>query len=267
MADDDLQDGAGPHPRSETEPLAPWQRVLSLCGGVAALAIGAIAVFKSSNQAGSVALLAVGGGLILMAAAGSPIRQLRLGNVEASLPEGKRKQITREARREAEYAPELAQRTLDVLKQLDPSVENDPAFSDVEDFIYEREVVAALKRISPAAVAVERSDSAKRGEFDYSIDDVLVMTVRARRVKTSTTILLPRFALRFYKDAGVSVVPMLCVTNARLVKAFRDGEQAGKEKYGDHGQTVRWRDDQDDSALSAAVRTLLPELEPNAGKV
>jgi len=91
--------------------------------------------------------------------------------------------------------------------------------------------------------------------------------VQARRMETSTTYLLPRFASRFYKEASASVVPLLCVTDAKFFKGFKDAEQAAREKYGDHGQVVRWRDDQDDPELSAAIRTLLPELGPNADKV
>ena len=78
-----MTDPATPPTGDYTEPLPIWARVTAIALGAGGVAAGGVAVFVSSNQAGTAFLLLIGAVLMVLGIQGTPLR--RLAKVAAAL--------------------------------------------------------------------------------------------------------------------------------------------------------------------------------------
>ncbi|MFD4598682.1 hypothetical protein ACFWPQ_11680 [Streptomyces sp. NPDC058464] len=145
---------------------------------------GVVAVFISANQAGSTTLVLIGALFLLMAVSGRTIESVRIGDWEFTMSE-LRRQAAEQAR---SGQTDQAQAMLNVLKQLDPAADRDPAVHAVEITVFENRVVDAVEAArsegdqverhpdsglgEPLAVLVARPDGVRIGVFAaYALDE------------------------------------------------------------------------------------------------
>jgi hypothetical protein len=147
-------------PTESADPLTRWQRLGSSVIGVGLAGAGAASVFTTQNQAGSVALLAVGGAFLLTAVSGLPIHGAKIKDWEFRMAVVRR-QVVERAR---SGPPEQAQAMLEILKALDPAADHDPAVAALEITVFENEVVAAVEAVRAEGEQVSRHPDAGLGE-------------------------------------------------------------------------------------------------------
>lgn len=135
----------------EGEPLTRWQRAAAAAAGVALSGAGAASVFLSGNQAGSVALLAVGGAFLLVAVNGMPILGARLKDYELTMAR-RRRRLLGEIEQEA-LEEQRAQ--LRVLRTLDPKALYDQAVVDAQGRVFAQELANALGGLLPQGDVVD----------------------------------------------------------------------------------------------------------------
>ncbi|UQX00997.1 hypothetical protein [Streptomyces sp. RerS4] len=246
-------------PEPDAVPLTRWERVGASMAGVLLAGAGTVAVFVSSNQAGSVALLLAGAVLLIMAINGSPLTRARYQDYEVLMAR-RRHAVAETIEQEA---PQDARQALQVLSAIDPRSSNDPFVARVSGAVYEREVAERLSALHPGSVL--------RGGLGDSGIDIVLQTASARigvNVKEGRSVLTTA-VLRAAVQAAVQVrdhrvAPidaLLLVTNRPLpqdvARRLREVASAGIPVA-----VVRWVDDQDDDALEAKVQELTSRINP-----
>ncbi|MFI5826926.1 hypothetical protein ACIA6C_06655 [Streptomyces sp. NPDC051578] len=245
-------------PEPDAQPLSRWERLGASLSGVCLAGAGIAAVFMTSNQAGSVALLLVGAVLLIMAINGSPLTRARYQDYELLMAHRRRSLAATIGQEE----PQDARQALEVLNAIDPRSSDDPVVAQVSAAVYEREVAERLVRTYPNAVLVG-------GPQDLGID-ILVPTPSARvgvQVKAGRTV-LTNYQLRHVLEAAVDgnrsrrdpIDGLLLVTNRplpqQLHRRLREVETLGLPIG-----VVRWVDAQDDEVLSAKLDELVSRIE------
>ncbi|MEY9930425.1 hypothetical protein ABH926_005070 [Catenulispora sp. GP43] len=237
------------------EPLSRWQRIAACALGLSSAGAGGVSVFLTTNQAGSVALLGVGAGFLIMGVNGTPIIKAKLKDYELTMAP-RRHRVVEQALSEP---PEEASKTLDVLQQIDPGARTDPAVRRAIGEVYQAEVHAALTR-ALVGTDLRVTDQRLRGKdqgFDIAIrSPSIAINVEVKHTSNSDIPLSANHVRQAYAYASRSVVPFLVVTNHRLSNnIFEEAKPVDPE--GRRVQFVRWSDRQDDSALQLALNRLL----------
>ncbi|MFC6985259.1 hypothetical protein [Streptomyces cirratus] len=219
-----------------------------------------MAVFITSNQAGSVALLLVGAVLLIMAINGSSLTRARYQDYELLMAR-RRHPIVASIEQDT---PQDARQALQVLSAIDPRSTDDPLVAQVSAAVYEREVADRLARVYPESHRVG-------GAGDLGID-VLVQTptaligvqVKAGRtvLQTSTLRSVIHAAAGARNSRRAPIDGLLLVTNRPLPQ---DVSRRLREVASPDLPTaaVRWVDDQDDAVLEAKVQELVSRISPS----
>ncbi|WP_143110734.1 hypothetical protein [Streptomyces sp. cf124] len=249
-------------PEPDAAPLSRWERLAASALGLVLSGSGVAAVFMTSNQAGSVALLLVGVVLLIMAINGSPLTRARYQDYELFMAR-RRRQVVATLR---DDSPEDARQALQVLSTLDPGADRDPVVVSASSYVLEQEVVSRLQRLFPATTANE-------GPFDYGVDAVvpieggsIAVEVRGGTgsVPLSVTELrriVNKAASARMRLSAASFEGLLVVTNRPLPPSLprRIRELSPILPTA----VVRWVDEQDDQVLEATLRELSSRLFPS----
>ncbi|MFF1562029.1 hypothetical protein ACFVY1_00615 [Streptomyces sp. NPDC058293] len=246
-----------PEPQFDAAPLSRWERSAASLLGLALSGAGAAAVFKTSNQAGSVALLLVGVVLLIMAVNGSPLTRARYQDYELFMAR-RRRPILANIDQEA---PEVARQTLQVLNTVDPGASRDPLVAQVSAHVYEREVVDRLAGKYPSMVVT-------RGPMDMGMDAVIPLEygrigveVKAGQTPLSGRDLrnaVERVSRVGHSSAQNGVDALLLVTNRPLPADFSRRIREVRSVL--PIAVVRWVDEQDDQALTGKIDDLALQL-------
>ena len=145
---------------SDLDPLTRMERTAALAIGVVLAAPGAVAVFISRNQAGSVTLLILGGVFMFVGVSGLAINGAKAKDWEIWFGARRRSLIERAAAAK----PEQAQALLDVLAILDPAADKDPKFAELQIKILEDRVIEAAQAACGPGERYESFPDAGLGE-------------------------------------------------------------------------------------------------------
>lgn len=248
-------------PEPEAAPLSRWERLGASLSGIILSGAGVAAVFVTSNQAGSVALLLVGVVLLIMAINGSPLTRARYQDYELFMNR-RRRQIAATIEQES---PADARQALRVLSAIDPRAIEDPAVARVSAHVYEREVVNCLARIYPETQ--HRGGAGDQG-VDATVrtpEGLIGVQVKAGRGSlTGAAIRNIVQAAAYARESGhVPIRGLLVVTNMPF---SRDHVGRRIRESGANLPTVvvRWLDEQDDDALKATLQELISRLKPSS---
>lgn len=241
---------------STSDPLSGLQRFAAAVVGTAASGAGGASVFLTSNQAGSVALLALGAGFLIMSVNGMPILGAKLKDYELTMAP-RRRRVLDQARLEP---PEEAKLALDVLQQIDPGASSDPAFAQVRGRLYHQEVATALLRVS---ITEFPESTIARSDYD---DGAVVLRIGPWFIDVDVRYFsrpeqmgsgFSRIVLSLFARAQNSIAGQMLVTNASLSdRRIREADQA-YPGAAERVQIIRWVDAQDDPALKRAVAQLM----------
>ncbi|MFI9465037.1 hypothetical protein [Streptomyces xiamenensis] len=259
-------EGGPEGPGPDAAPLSRWERLSASVLGLGLSGAGAVAVFMTSNQAGSVALLLVGVVLLLMAINGSPLTRARYQDYELFMARRRRDVVANMQ----DDSPEEARQALQVLSTLDPGARRDPVVARASNHLFELEVVRRLQRLYRATEvsrdpldpldlgvdAVVQVDGFRIGvEVKGGSGDIPFQGSDLRRI-------VNRASAGRIRLGGSSMDGLLIVTNrplsAQIARRIREASEILPTGV------VRWVDEQDDQALEAAFRKLSGRLGPSS---
>lgn len=248
------EDGAA-EKSSDDAPLEGWERAVAGVLGVLLAGAGSVAVFLTTNQAGSVALLLAGAFFLAMLVSGTPVLHARHGESEIWMARRRRRAVERVV----DAPPDEADRALAALAVADPASRRDPVFRAASATVYERRLLEALAGLFPDRDGRELRTG---GDFLWRFpegdvvveakvgDDDAVMTVSELR--------------EMVRRAAAVAVPgaLLVVTNRRLPQSVQLARRVRElsSELGRRVACVRWTDEQDGNAVIAAVNHLRREL-------
>lgn len=240
-------------PNTSVEPLTRVERMVAGVAGLGSLGAGAVAVFETSNQAGTAMLLGVGAILLILAVHGMPLIGAKMSGWEVSMAT-RRKEFVEQVKLEE---PAEGQRKLDVLELLDPSSRYAPEVLDAYATLYRKELdVALTKAVATVPDAKLVTTNNAVGATDLRVEAPgLVIDVEIASSYWDRTI-LGTHSLRFtFGAAKRSGVRRVLVTNMRIpneVAEIADEYDPTHQLV----QVARWRDPQDDMALAFALSRL-----------
>ncbi|WP_405974026.1 hypothetical protein OG496_37405 [Streptomyces sp. NBC_00988] len=240
-------------PELDAAPLSKWERLGASLSGTALSGAGVAAVFVTSNQAGSVALLLVGVVLLIMGINGSPLTRARYQDYELFMTR-RRRQIAASIEQES---PEDARQALQVLTTVDPGASRDPFVAHVSAAVLEREVIERLVRQYPTT-------SFTGGPGDMGLDAVVPTpngTIGVQ-VKGGSAPLSGLELRRMVLDASSARIPpapagvdaLLVVTNKPLPTDLPRRVREVSSTL--PTAVVRWVDEQDDQVLDTKIQEL-----------
>lgn len=238
-------------PIFDAAPLSRPERFWAGVAGVTLAGSGGVAVFLSSNQAGTVALLLGGVLLLLMAINGAPLIRARYQEYELLMAR-RRREVAAAATQEE---PEEAQRALRVLSDLDPGASRDPLVARASAYAYERQMVERLQHLFPdlrIGQRVSRMPGMRLDAVMETPDGSLGVEIKAGQGVLPN--LLVRQAIQNVPPPAADAV--LLITNrvlpTHIDRRVRDISTLDARPL----RVVRWVDEQDDAALIEAVRAL-----------
>src|SRR5437762_4589508 len=146
MADPSSSPSSGP-----AEPPRRWERAAAMVIGTVLAGLAILALFTSSNQAGTAALLLVAAAFLLIGIQGTAL--VRFGSGSASIELDRRvAAAVQRADEVAEQDPRLALGILERAAIIEPRV--GPAAAAVRHISYESAVRRAVVRVTPHSTAV-----------------------------------------------------------------------------------------------------------------
>lgn len=233
----------------DSRELGRLERWLSGLLGVT-LGIGGVgAVFLSSNQAGTAALVIVSGILLFLAATGTPIKRAKYGDKEIEFA---RRRIGKALAEAVKDEPEeIAERTAEALDVVDPlaaqQIRMSNNFAQITAQTYERRVKAAILNL------LSDDESLEEVRRDGPIDFMLYREDRAIPIEIKFRFPSRRIALRdAYEILGhVSTSKIfdkyILVSNVPIMSAAATLLDGTKVKF------VLWTGSGDDDALARAL--------------
>lgn len=247
---------AGPADAGDTaSPVQPLSRLERSCAGfvgIALLAVGAIATFRSGNQAGTALLLVAGTGLMLMGIQGTPL--IRVGGQAASI-ELERRRVRAALQEVADTAGAAVAR--EVAETVEATAPDYAPPATMRGAWYETEVKEALRRVGAQLAGLRISEDARASvmavqslsgafapiECAYRTNGLLsaatVTRIRARWIAEST-----------YGD-GVGLI----IAN---VPPSKEAARLAVELSDPGIRLVTWRNAGDDQRLTDALDSLTP---------
>ncbi|MEV8312540.1 restriction endonuclease [Streptomyces sp. NPDC059900] len=220
--------------------------------GLALSGAGAVAVFVTNNQAGSVALILGGIVFLLMLISGNPLLSLGHGETQMRFAT-RRSRVIREAE---EAPPREARSALEALSTIDPRVARDSSFIRTSELVYERLVRAELVRLFPEfSIREERRDGLVDIEMIADTPDHRAIFFEVRSSQSP----VPSTAVRQINGmASEGFMGGILVAHQRLTRPagmlLRKSQEGGSKIA-----FVQWRDEDDSDALKNAVLGLLGE--------
>ncbi|TDC78664.1 hypothetical protein [Actinomadura sp. 7K507] len=231
------------------EPLKAWSRWLAGLLGFVLAGGGAVATFISKNQAGSVALLLLGGVFLIMAVTAAPVRGFRIGDNEFRLA-----QLRGEALEDlADESPEVAERALDVLAQYDPGILSDPRAAPVYGKVYSQFALANMQLMFPQANIEEQVTD---GGVDAIIrtEDNKLLGIQLKYLSSRARITHSWF-MRVQRYSINSMMPVLIVSNDTLPISGVVNEDGSIKLETSKGLVgaVTWTGPSDNAVLKKAI--------------
>lgn len=234
---------------------APLSRAAQIGAGAVGVGLtgaGAVAVFISSNQAGTVALVLAGAIFLLMMFGGAPLHSLGFG--EANLRFARKQQVVKDA---IDSPADQAPRVLRNLESIDNRNRPDPTVSALTERVYEDALAYFFaSRFPQNAVLREKPVGAGRRvdmAVDFGSDRQLVVEARYSRGGSPLSSKIVDVAASYYT---LTQSPVLIVSNSSLSKAAADHLRALQESGADV-HFVQWLPDGDDAPLRHAVQQLM----------
>jgi hypothetical protein len=234
-------------------------RIAAGAVGAVGLCGGGVAVFATTNEAGSVALLIVGGAFTYLALSGQVFHRLKFGDNEAEFSRRVVAGVIRsiEDADESNGGKSRAETAAEILEKAIYEAPTAPrrAVVAMDGFRYEQAVMGALRRVA-SDVQVES------GPVDSGIDAIVGGSV-AIILKYRANLTGPRPLLHMTNDIaepilgsdGNTVGPnaLLVITNAEVPKWIEDGRVTD---YTDRVKVVTWRPGMGEETLAHALAEL-----------
>jgi hypothetical protein len=237
--------------------------------GLVAFASGVVAVFVSSNNIGTVALLAIGAGLVAVAALGLSPKSVKVGDNEVQFGEVLYAEKTRDLMAEIVVDKDLPRENRESISEL--IVEMNRRFNDQGGLIplsanklalnaYMVAVQGALRRVLPRECSiVEFTDE---DEFTFllqgcSVGDVYVDCAFGRQNP------MPAEIYRHYASRAMELPTLLVITNRPPVgELYEEVTRQGFRQYSPVSTSpklviARWTGTEDDDELQRAANGIL----------
>ncbi|MEO3771485.1 hypothetical protein [Micromonospora sp. B9E7] len=190
-------------PRDDlADPLNRGARAMAVALGTAATGAGAVAVFVTSNQAGTAVLLLVGAVLVLLGLQGTPLRSFGGGDYRFELAQLRRRAaaVVEEAVRQE--SPDVAAAVAEAVSAIDPGIR----FPDWPTMLWEGQVRDAVEAAGASVEAAGRSAAHGRG-----------VDIRAHLPEGTVNIEV------VYRKRGVVTSGEIAAAAAKLVRCDLDG--------------------------------------------
>ncbi|MEU8716417.1 hypothetical protein [Streptomyces sp. NPDC048663] len=234
-------------PQIDAAPLSRWERLGASTAGVLTCGAGVLAVFRSENQAGTVALILAGVLFLLMGVNGAPLIRARYQDYEVLMAR-RRREVVGNIEREPVESAVVA---LETLRTVDPQAARDPAVLHASAALYGRQVFTRLKQIEPAAIYTDGPGDMGRDAVLQAPGGQIAISIRGGSKSLSYTDLLA--AARIPDDLADAI---LVVTSRALPpqidRRLRDLREVDPRPL----EIVRWVDSQDDEILREKVESL-----------
>ena len=254
MADPSSSPGSGP-----VEPLRRWERAVAMIIGTVLAGLAIWALFTTSNQAGTAALLLVAAAFLLIGIQGTAL--VRFGSGSASVELDRRvAAAVQRADEVAEQDPRLALGILEGAAIIEPRV--GPAASAFRAMSFESAVRRALERVRPDGATVTVAPSPADLAIISPTGNVLVSIVYRQSRSIQQLDLAPLVASRQLEEAAGGLV----VSNQTATPSVAQyiATAAGQ---GTVIEAVTWKDPEDDRDLGQALNRLLKgALRPHDAK-
>ncbi|MGW0245498.1 hypothetical protein ACWDYH_02550 [Nocardia goodfellowii] len=231
----------------DSKPLAPWERGLASALGIAAGVAGGIAVFVSSNQAGSVALIIAATVLLLMGVQGTAL--LRFGSADHSAVFAKRQAAYRVIKRiTRSTSPDIAEAYADAAELISPGVLNS---AEGQAATYPARVRSAIEQI----LSEDRvSSTTDFGPIDFWVHfgETRVPVLVDRNIGTPLRATIAEEMVQNLHRWGDGDYPVLLVTD----EASHNARETFARNRPDDVVLAVWSGAQDQEALRNALVTL-----------
>jgi hypothetical protein len=259
MSETTTREEIGPDEASDPAPLSTWSRVTAGIIGFTLCGAGAVAVFKTENQAGCVALILAGALFVMLTIGGSPLHSLGFGEAQMRFAVQKRRREVIASVSDA--PPEEARRTLEVLQAIDPGAANDASFLFQSARTYEELAKQRFMALFPDC-AIGALRPGDRGYVDFH-----VIRPIDKRVGVDALFLeraasgIPRgMILKRADRASGSILPTLIMSNVPLSRGAQHALEEAQAR-GTKIQFAFWQDDRHDQALRTTAEALFAEIE------
>ncbi|WP_157840966.1 hypothetical protein [[Kitasatospora] papulosa] len=237
----------------EAEPLTRSARIGAGLVGLLLTGAGAVGVFISDNQAGTVALVLAGAIFLLMLFGGTPLHSLGFGDANLRFAKRRREQAVREA---IQASPEQAPRVLRDLESADSQRQPDPTLSALTERVYEDALAHSISALVPQGLMTRehRIGSGRRADIAIAPETEHQVLIEARYNKRGipTPASVIAHVAGYY---GASRGALLLVSNSPLsagaMQLLRDLQESGKNIH-----FVQWSPGEADEALRHAVENL-----------
>ncbi len=234
-------------PPVDAAPLSRWERLAAAVAGVLACGAGVLAVFRSDNQAGTVALILAGALFLLMGVNGAPLVRARYQDYELFMARRRREVVGN-----IDDEPvESAVVALETLRTVDPQAARDPAFLHAAAALYGRQVFNRLKQIEPNATYTDGPGDMGRDAVLQAPGGQIAVSIRGGSNKFFQADLVA--ATHIPHDLADAI---LIVTSKALPpnidRRLREARNADSRPI----ELVRWVDSQDDEILREKVELL-----------
>lgn len=230
-----------------------WERtVASIVGGLAGVG-GSVAVFTTSNQAGTAALLIIAAAFMLIGLQGTPLSKLTSGSNTVVLAERKRMGNTLVAAATQQEDPKEASIYLEAASLVDPRFTKSPL---ANSFIYRQQVSDAMVRLGfkvgrlingPAQYEVKLSETPIFVHAKYRLHGSLEIGDISETVNRAT-------------QSGTMAV--LIVTNAPLSRPIQDFNSSWGERH-PRAEVITWTGAENDALLKRALLRAMQPLMPS----
>lgn len=242
---------AEPSDTAEAEPLSGWSRFGAGVAGLTLSGSGTLAVFKTDNQAGAVALVLGGIIFLLILMSGNPLLSLGHGDTQVKFATKRRRQAIEEV---VGAPPQEAQRALDVIQTVDPGAARDSNFIRTSREVYERLLISEISKMFPD-FTLEQLHRDYSADLRISSTDGKSASIDVKYFHGKNAIMSSDVS-RLVGAATLRTEGILLVSNKRMNRTAAEIMSTAR------GQNVKveysnWRDEQDNRNLFDALSALL----------
>ncbi|WUR59789.1 hypothetical protein OHS32_32825 [Micromonospora chokoriensis] len=239
-----------PASRGRARPLGRIERAAAVVFGSASSLSGGYAVFETSNQAGSAALVLAGAAFLLIGVQGT--RLIRFEGAGSSIEmDSAAEHLVEAAKREPEA--DRSEEIVEAAAKISPSVVT-PSLPDPRS--YEDDLHRALKRTSGRVtrdIIWDRSGRPLDFLVEFDGGRRALVEAKSRRYGAFTMSDVRNAIDQVEAVAGVGDAGLLIVTNAPLSGEVQDfNAQGGSERR--PVEVINWNDERDDGILSRSIQ-------------
>lgn len=221
-----------------------WERRVAFALGLLFAGPGGWAVFSSSNQAGSVALLLMGAAFLLIGVQGTPLIKIGGSTANVELERRRRRVQTAIEQADTELNPDVAQGMIDAATIMEPGL---VLSARSQAHLYEDRVGAALGTIFEN---LEREAPPDRHDFVVTTPmGRTAVEVKYKQVGSFRARDVAMIARRLKNKTGKIVV----ATNAPLSEEVRAINAGGTYNDGTMVEVVTWNDETHNDLLHRAI--------------